>query len=304
MLEFSQILLFASTLIVALAFGIYVMATFVARNMSSAKQSATVAAPTSASAVVVESNVTSTETQVQPMQARGLPRMGNLLEKLAFLTLTASVIVRYIATGEPPLANQYEFATAFVWGMLAFQIYFEHRYRIRTLALFTLPVILGMLIYVTSLDFAKEPLMPALQNSPLLTLHVFTAALSYGAAVIGFGAAIMYLLAPKVTWRGWPRPEILEELGYKSVVFAFPLLTIMIVLGAIWGNIAWGRYWGWDPKETSALVTWLIYGAYVHARVVRGWRGRKSAWLLVLGFSAVLFTFFGNLWFDSLHSYA
>ena len=85
--------------------------------------------------------------------------------------------------------------------------------------------------------------------------------------------------------------------GYKAVIITFPMLTIMIILGSVWANIAWGRYWSWDPKETAALVTWLIYGAYLHARVVRDWRGSKSAWLLVLGFAAILFTYFGNLFF-------
>ena len=99
-------------------------------------------------------------------------------------------------------------------------------------------------------------------------------------------------------------PELLDEIGYRAVVFCFPLLTVMIGLGAVWADIAWGRYWSWDPKETAALVTWLIYGAYLHARVVRDWRGSKSAWLLVLGFAAILFTYFGNLFFGGLHAYA
>ena len=188
--------------------------------------------------------------------------------------------------------------------MILAQVYFEWRYKVRTLALVVLPVILGMLIYASTLSYEANPLMPALQNSPLLTVHVFTAALAYGAAVIAFGAAVMYLLAPRIKWRGWPRREVLDELGYKAVIVTFPMLTIMIILGSIWANIAWGRYWSWDPKETAALVTWLIYGAYLHARVVRDWRGAKSAWLLVAGFLAILFTYFGNLFFGGLHAYA
>lgn len=97
---------------------------------------------------------------------------------------------------------------------------------------------------------------------------------------------------------------MLDEVGYKAVFFTFPLLTIMIVLGAIWANIAWGAYWSWDPKETAALVTWLIYGGYLHARVMRGWNGKRAAWLLVFGFVAIVFTYFGNLWFGGMHAYA
>ena len=188
--------------------------------------------------------------------------------------------------------------------MLLAQVYFEWRYRIRTMSVITLPVILAMLIYASTMSYKPNPLMPALQNSPLLTLHVFTASLGYGAALVSFAAAVMYLLAPYVKWTGWPSRESLDELGYKATVVTFPMLTLMLILGSIWGNVAWGRYWGWDPKETAALVTWLIYGAYLHARVTRSWRGKKSAWLLVLAFAAVVFTYLGNLFFGGLHAYA
>jgi ABC-type transport system involved in cytochrome c biogenesis permease subunit len=83
----------------------------------------------------------------------------------------------------------------------------------------------------------------------------------------------------------------------------FPAMFLTIVLGAVWADIAWGRYWSWDPKETASLVTWLIYGGYLHARVLRGWRGNRSAALLILGFGATLFTYFGNLFLGGLHSY-
>ena len=187
--------------------------------------------------------------------------------------------------------------------MLLAQVYFEWRYRIRTMSVITLPVILAMLIYASTMSYKPNPLMPALQNSPLLTLHVVTASLGYGAALVGFAAAVMYLLAPHVKWKGWPSRESLDELGYKATIVTFPMLTLMLILGSIWGNVAWGRYWGWDPKETAALVTWLIYGAYLHARVTRSWRGTKSAWLLVLAFAAVVFTYLGNLFFGGLHAY-
>ena len=112
------------------------------------------------------------------------------------------------------------------------------------------------------------------------------------------------LLGPHIKWSGWPKLDTLDDLGYKAVIITFPMLTIMIILGSVWANVAWGRYWSWDPKETAALVTWLIYGAYLHARVVGGWRGKRAAWLLVLGFAAIIFTYFGNLFFGGMHSYA
>lgn len=286
LLEYSQILLFSATLLTIVAFTLYLLAVTTAWRHQKGHlghvEGAQVAAPA----------------------AKGAAWYGRIFVVLAFLALTVAWILRWIYTGTVPLANQYEFATSFCWGMLLFQLYFDHKYKVRLMALFTLPVIIAMLIYCTQLSYDRDPLMPALQNSPLLTMHVFSASLSYGAAVVALGAAIMYLLAPHVKWKSWPKQELLDEIGYKAVVFTFPLLTIMIILGSIWANIAWGRYWAWDPKETAGLVTWLIYGAYLHARVVRGWRGNKSAWLLVVGFLAIIFTFFGNYWFGGLHSYA
>ena len=96
----------------------------------------------------------------------------------------------------------------------------------------------------------------------------------------------------------------LDAVAYRSVIIGFPVFASMIVLGSYWASIAWGRYWGWDPKETSALVTWLIYAVYLHARSQRGWAGRPAALILVLGFGAVLFTYFGNLFFSGLHAYS
>ena len=97
---------------------------------------------------------------------------------------------------------------------------------------------------------------------------------------------------------------MLEDISYRAILIAFPLDTMVIILGALWADVAWGSYWSWDPKETASLFTWLIYGAYLHARVVRGWHGKRAAWLLLAGFGAVLLTFFGNLFFGGLHSYS
>jgi cytochrome c-type biogenesis protein CcsB len=128
--------------------------------------------------------------------------------------------------------------------------------------------------------------------------------LAYGAACVSFGGAACYLLYGKVRFLRAVDLEVYDTVGYKAAVVTFPLLTAMIVLGALWADTAWGRYWGWDPKETAALVTWLIYAAFLHARVARGWRGKKSAWLLIIGFAAVLFAYFGNHFLGGLHSYA
>ncbi len=235
---------------------------------------------------------------------RGLGWFGSRLVELALVALTIGLVLRTIATGHAPFANQYEFAVSFAWGVVAAYVWFDWRYRLRVLAPAVLPIALAMLLYASTVSSEANALMPALQNHFLLTLHVITAVIAYGAAGVAFGAAGLYLLRDRLPVRGLPSAEVLDEVGYRAVVVAFPFMTIMIILGAIWADIAWGRYWSWDPKETSALVTWLIYGAYLHARVVRDWRGSRAAWLLILGFTAILFTYFGNLFFGGLHSYA
>jgi cytochrome c-type biogenesis protein CcsB len=236
--------------------------------------------------------------------AANLATYGTLIAWLAFGFLTASLIARTIYTGHGPFANQYEFSVSFAWGVLGAYLFFERKYHLRTIGLVALPIVGALLLYATSIPATSEPLVPALQNNLLLTLHVAVAIVAYGCFAVAFGAAVLYLIQPEEGRRGLPRPELLDEISYRAVVIGFPFLTLVIVLGAIWAEVAWGTYWNWDPKETASLVTWLIYGAYLHARVVRGWHGRRSGALLVVGFAATLFTYFGNLFFGGLHSYA
>ena len=239
-----------------------------------------------------------------PATAAGLATYGTLIGWLSFVFLSASLIFRTIAVGHGPFSNMYEFSVAFAWGILGAYLFFERRYHLRTLGLIALPIALGMMLYATTIPSTAEPLVPALQNNLLLTVHVAVAIVAYGSFSVAFGAALLFLIQPDGGRRGLPRPEILDEISYRAVVIGFPFLTLTIVLGAIWADVAWGAYWSWDPKETASLVTWLIYGAYLHARVVRGWRGRRAAWLLMIGFAATLFTYFGNLFFGGLHSYS
>jgi ABC-type transport system involved in cytochrome c biogenesis permease subunit len=235
---------------------------------------------------------------------RGLAFYGTSFSHLALLFLTGSLVSRAIQTGHGPFANQYEFSVAFGWGMVAAYVYFEHRYHVRTLALLVLPIAAALLLYAMTVGSTAVPLVPALQNNLLLTVHVALAIVSYGAFSVGCAAGALYLMQPEEGRRGFPKPDLLDEISYRSVVIGFPLLTMVIILGAVWAEVAWGTYWSWDPKETASLVTWLVYGAYLHARVARGWRGRRAAWLIMVGFAAVLFTFFGNLFFGGLHSYS
>ena len=228
---------------------------------------------------------------------------------LALALLSASLAFRAIAVERPPLGNLWEYTVALGWGILAFTVAFELLYRERSLGAVLLPGAAAMMAVALAF-FPSEvrPLVPALQANRILGLHVSMMMLAYSALSVSFGAAALYLVQSGRRGRRFerlPEPERLEEIGYWSVLAGFPLLTLGIALGAYWANSAWGRYWGWDPKETAALLTWFIYAGYLHARSVRGWEGRRSAWLLVTGFGAVLFTYFAvNFLISGLHSYA
>ena len=237
------------------------------------------------------------------VSATTLARYGTRLTWLALGFLTVALGLRMAATGHGPFVTQYEFATSLAWGMLASYCYFEWRYHARTLALFILPMTTLALLYAGAQNTQVDPLVPALQNSLLLTIHIIVAIFAYGAFAISFAAAALTLWTPQRWKHLVPKEEVLDRLGYRAVVIGFPLDTMVLVLGAVWAEIAWGSYWSWDPKETASLVTWLIYGGYLHARVARGWTGRRAAWLLVIGFASVVLTFVGNAFFGGLHSY-
>jgi len=220
---------------------------------------------------------------------------------LAFLTL--SLLARWVAAGHAPYSNQYEFATSFVWGIGAVYLYLENQYRLRLLGAFVWPIALALLAYAALLPNEIQPLVPALQNNTLLTLHVGAAVVAYGCFTVAFGAAVMYLWQRRgqVSWL--PPKEVLDDVAFKAVILGFPMQALVLILGSMWGNVAWGSYWNWDPKETATLLTWLVYGVYLHGRAVRGWRGTPAAVVLLVGFAATLFTFFGNYFLGGLHSY-
>jgi cytochrome c-type biogenesis protein CcsB len=218
--------------------------------------------------------------------------------------LTASLGARWIAAGHPPYSNQFEFATSFAWGTAATYLYFETRYRLRGLGMVAIGVAFALLLYASMLPARIDPLIAALQNRPLLTIHVAMAIISYGAFTCAFAAGLLFLINREGRFAFLPPPDILDEIGYKSVVIGFPAQTLLLILGAVWANVAWGAYWSWDPKETAALFTWLIYGVYLHARSQRGWHGTRTSLLLLGGFGAVLFTFFGNYFLGGLHTYS
>ena len=214
-----------------------------------------------------------------------LGRAASWLTWAAVAALGASLLLRGIVVGRGPWGNMYEFTVAFSFSMLGGYQLLARRYAIRSI---------GFL-----------PLVPALQNAPLLTIHVGMAVLSYGIFATSFAAGVAYLVQGQGDRFAWlPSHKVLDEVAYRAVIIGFPIFATMIILGSWWASIAWSRYWGWDPKETAALVTWLTYAVYLHARNQRSWAGRPAALLLVVGFGMVLVTYSGSLWFSGLHAYS
>lgn len=217
--------------------------------------------------------------------------------------LTASLGARWLAAGHAPYSNQFEFATSFAWGTVATYIWLELKYRLRSVGVVAIGVAFLMLLYASMLPKRIDPLIAALQN-PILIVHVGMGILAYGAFSCGFAAALLYLVNRnnRISWL--PSQDVLDEIGFKAVTIGFPAQALLLILGAVWANIAWGAYWSWDPKETAALFTWLLAAVYLHARSQRGWHGTRTAWLLIATFGAVLFTFFGNYFLGGLHTYS
>jgi len=235
----------------------------------------------------------------------GLSRVTTVTTFLAFVALLASMLLRAIVVGRGPYGNLYEFSVGFGTSILGGYLFLAQRYAIRQIGFLPVGVALGVLLYASSLPGDVSPLVPALQNAPLLTIHVGMAVLSYGIFATAFAAGVGYLIQGTEDRFSWlPSHRTLDEVAYRSVIIAFPIFATMIVLGSWWASIAWSAYWSWDPKETSALVTWLTYAVYLHARNQRRWAGRPAALLLVVGFGMVLVTYSGSLWFTGLHAYS
>lgn len=234
-------------------------------------------------------------------------KLGSLFATMAAGSLALMLVARTIATHEPPYSNMFEYLTAFGSGVVIASIIFERRTGQRAVGAFAMPFALALFV-TAELAFSSqiEPLVPALQNKRLLGIHVASMVTSYSILAVSGMLAIAYLAQGEGNrFARLPRAEVLQDLTYKTVVAGFPILGLGIALGTYWGNIAWGRYWGWDPKETTALVSWLVLAGYLHAHSLSRWRGRRAAWLVVLALGSIVFNIFVvNFVISGLHSYA
>lgn len=233
-------------------------------------------------------------------------KFGTLLAWFGVGFQALSIALRSVAAGHLPLSNMYEFSSTFVLLSGLTYLLFERWYGVRQLGAIVMPLIVAMVAYIWLLPANLReinPLIPALQNQPLMTTHVSMGILAYAAFSVAFAAAVLYLIENRwhVAWL--PSADLLDDLGFRAVTVGFPAMSLMLILGSVWAYRAWGTYWQWDPKESAALFTWLVYGVYLHTRTLRGWRGNRSAWILIIGFGAVIFTYFGNYVFGGLHAY-
>ncbi|MDL2269128.1 c-type cytochrome biogenesis protein CcsB [Desulfosarcina sp. OttesenSCG-928-A07] len=234
----------------------------------------------------------------------------------AVLTTTAGVILRWVESyemgiGHAPLSNLYESLVFFAWTAGVIYVGVEYKYKNPIIGAFATPIAFLAMAYASlspNISDRIQPLVPALKSNWLIA-HVVTCFLGYAAFAIAFGLSLMFLIRSTNPEKQdgilghIPELDTLDELTHRMVLFGFLFLTAGIITGAIWANSAWGTYWSWDPKETWSLITWFIYATLLHARLMRGWQGKKIAWLSIVGFAAVLFTYFGVNLLPGLHSY-
>lgn len=243
---------------------------------------------------------------------------GTATSFLGLVALSVGLVLRGNESGHWPLTNTYEFSLVFVWGIVFVYLLLERAMGTREGGAFALPIAFLLYTYarfaIPDSAQAPQPLLPALR-SLWLQLHVGTAAIAYGAFAVACGGGVMYLAGEFTSRRIETGNASLfslplsDRFTYWAVAFGYPFMSLSIITGAIWAQVAWGRYWGWDIKETWALITWLIYTLFLHLRAIRSWRGRPVAVVSIIGFAVVPFTFLGVGWLarrvglESMHVY-
>ncbi|MFC4912107.1 c-type cytochrome biogenesis protein CcsB [Actinomadura gamaensis] len=242
-------------------------------------------------------------------------RLAVVLNLLGWASHLGVILTRGLAAHRWPWGNMYEFLTAIAFAAVTAYLIVLARYKARFLGAFVMfAAVIALGVANIWLYDSVGPVTPAL-NSYWIAIHVTAAIIATGSFTVAGAATILYLLRSRQEARGpiaedsvWsrvPGVDALDRLSLRVTTFAFPIWTAAIVMGAIWADQAWGRYWGWDPKETWSFVTWIVYAAYLHARATAGWKGRKAALLSLLAFACLIFNFFGvNYMFSGLHSYA
>ena len=311
--DLSNLAIYAAMLVLVLAM-VFFAASFAGRRTSAVTQQQAAPLPVAVGAGTGEPQETEDQPAAGSAEERGR-RAGNIamaLTWLGFGLLVVALVARGVWAGRAPWGNMYEFSLSSAAAALGIFLVLSLSRDLRWFGVFLIPAVLLTLGLATTVLYTEAAqLVPAL-DSIWLVIHVSAAVVCGGAFVVAGLLSSLYLLRDRSERRGgagWaarlPAAERLDTMAYRTVAFTMPLWTFAIVAGAIWAEAAWGRYWGWDPKETWALITWLVFAGYLHARATAGWRGRRAAWLAVIGTVTFIFNYFAvNLLFSGLHSYA
>ncbi len=245
-----------------------------------------------------------------------LGRLGTWTALIGVAGNIAGIIMRWVESyrlgiGHAPLSNMYESLVFFAGAIVIIYLFIERKSKNPIIGAFATPIAFLAMAYASmspNINDRIQPLVPALKSNWLIA-HVITCFLGYAAFTVAFGLSLMYLFKQKDVQETsslvshFPKAQILDELNHQMVMFGFLFLSIGIITGSVWANSAWGSYWSWDPKETWSLITWFIYATLLHARMMRGWYGKRIAYLSIIGFMAVMFTYFGVNLLPGLHSY-
>ncbi len=245
-------------------------------------------------------------------------RIAVSLTVLAFLLHLGAVVTRGLSAERAPWGNMFEFSVTGALAVTGVFLVLLSRQEIRYLGTFViLPVLLTLGLAVTVLYTESAQLVPALK-SVWLVIHVSAAIIASGLLTIGFAQTVCFLVQDRLEARGrsgagrpasffdrLPSAAVLDRASYRMHAFAYPIWTFAVIAGAIWAENAWGRYWGWDPKETWAFITWMVLTLYLHARATAGWKGRKAAYIALVAYGTFLFNYLVvNIWLVGFHSYA
>jgi cytochrome c-type biogenesis protein CcsB len=239
-----------------------------------------------------------------------LSRLATAAVSIGFVSHSLALLTRYAEAGHTPVTNLYESLSFFAWMIIGILLACNLKFQIKVLGAFLTPIALILMFVGLALPKEIVPLAPALRSF-WHPFHVFFAFMGNAIFALAFCCGVMYLIQERqlkskkvgaITKR-LPSLQVLDDMNYQALKFGFPLLTLGIITGSVWAEYAWGRYWGWDPKETWSLITWLIYASLLHARLLKGWQGRRIAWLALFGFLAVIFTYLGVNYLPSLHAY-
>jgi cytochrome c-type biogenesis protein CcsB len=253
------------------------------------------------------------DTEQEEEEGRDWGRFAILINVVGWGMHLAAIVTRGLSVDRWPWGNMYEFMVAITFTAVTAYLVLLARQKVRFLGAFVMvAVVIGLGVATIWLYKDAGALVPALK-SYWIAIHVTAAIVASGGFTVSFVATALYLLTARHESKGGesaffdklPEAAVFDRLSHRVIMFVFPIWTFAIIAGAIWADQAWGRYWGWDPKETWSFITFVIYAGYLHARATAGWKGQKAAIISLVGYGCLMFNLFGvNIFINGLHSYS